>query len=190
MAIKKSSSFNLDNSSQLNTVEFKSLEYLLTVELLTPYFRQISRFLRFSTRMALTMSLNFDISVFMNILPNKSATLRNLKNGISKSIIKEFCSNQWKCGDFSPPVFNFICSNVHKCIAPINRDSAPMEQKIQSYKDKDFSTNGIAGTLDDNYHWLTNEDFNLFRKNTNNGEDFLIFSEVEKQSLSAKIHNK
>ena len=59
-----------------------------------------------------------------------------------------------------------------------------------SYKDKDFSTNGIAGTLDDNYHWLTNEDFNLFRKNTNNGEDFLIFSEVEKQSLSAKIHNK
>ena len=58
------------------------------------------------------------------------------------------------------------------------------------YKDKDFSTNGIAGTLDDNYHWLTNEDFNLFRKNTNNGEDFLIFSEVEKQSLSAKIHNK
>ena len=66
----------------------------------------------------------------MNILPNKSATLRNLKNGISKSIIKEFCSNQWKCGDFSPPVFNFICSNVHKCIAPINRDSAPMEQKI------------------------------------------------------------
>ncbi|MEE0891763.1 MAG: hypothetical protein U0M61_07985, partial [Succinivibrio sp.] len=69
-------------------------------------------------------------SVFMNILPNKSATLRNLKNGISKSIIKEFCSNQWKCGDFSPPVFNFICSNVHKCIAPINRDSAPMEQKI------------------------------------------------------------
>ena len=132
MAIKKSSSFNLDNSSQLNTVEFKSLEYLLTVELLTPYFRQISRFLRFSTRMALTMSLNFDISVFMNILPNKSATLRNLKNGISKSIIKEFCSNQWKCGDFSPPVFNFICSNVHKCIAPINRDSAPMEQKIQT----------------------------------------------------------
>ena len=52
------------------------------------------------------------------------------------------------------------------------------------------SANGIAGTLDDNYHWLTNEDFNLFRKNTDNGEDFLIFSEVEKQSLSAKIHNK
>ena len=67
-------------------------------------------------------------------------------------------------------------------------------QTISTYfgliKDKDFSTNGIAGTLDDNYHWLTNEDFNLFRKNTNNGEDFLIFSEVEKQSLSAKIHNK
>ncbi|MCI7252727.1 MAG: hypothetical protein MR556_06230, partial [Succinatimonas sp.] len=66
------------------------------------------------------------------------------------SIIKEFCSNQWKCGDFSPPVFNFICSNVHKCIAPINRDSAPMEQKIQAF----FAYNHTSSPKINQYKFL------------------------------------
>ena len=87
--------------------------------------------------------------------------------------------------------FSVSRKNVQSTDANETQSNATLlEISFMNLDKNDFSTNGIAGTLDDNYHWLTNEDFNLFRKNTNNGEDFLIFSEVEKQSLSAKIHNK
>lgn len=95
-------------------------------------------------------------------------------NAVAKGVVEKQANGSFlitveQIGLYVKDKFNFVGINFYLC---------------WSYKDKDFSP---YKKYKDNYHWLTNNEFNQFRKNLNKGEDFLIFSDVEKESISTKI---
>lgn len=91
------------------------------------------------------------------------------KGKVEKQSDENFLITVEQIGLYVKDTFNFVGKNLYF---------------YWSYKDKDFSTYKI---YNNNYCWLTNKSFNQFRENANKGEDFLIFSDVEKESISTKI---
>ncbi len=124
----------------------------------------------FNQRSILELDFNIDPIDGLSIAMGNFVINAVAKGKVDKQSDGTYQVTVEQIGIYSKDSFNFDGGNIYL---------------FWSYKNKDFSTNSI---VDEDYVYLDNNDFNSFRTTTSKGEDFFIFSGVEKHAVYTKLN--